>query len=1603
MSKKSKEIKDVKIEDIYKKKTHHEHILSHSDTYIGSVQVDEKMMFIYDKENNLILEETIDYVAGFFKIFDEVLVNARDHSIRDKTCKNIKIYLDKQTGEIKVVNDGNGIAVAIHDDYNIYLPELIFGHLLTSSNYEVKGKVVGGKNGYGSKVCLKKGTMMPTFAGEIKKIEDIEKGDKLIGDDGTPRNVLDIKTGNAKLFEISQQSYEPYTVTEDHILCLRMPDHKVIFWSETEKSWTMLWLNKNDVQIKNKSIQVHDKEKYDDMVEFAKTISDDNTLDISVKDYVKLDETTKKHLSGYTGQCVQWESKEVELDPYVLGLGLWLGDGYQSGSDFAINAEVSLNNLINNKRIPKEYLVNSRDVRLKVLAGFIDSNGQVTKEGFRIQIAPQIGKGINHEELMEDLIFLVRSLGFKACTYEGELRNDEVITLDISGEGVQDIPTKVAGKKCDTPKDKNTTGTGNLTVKEVESGDFVGLATDGNQRFVLENFTVTHNCNIYSKRFIVHTVGLDKEKKKKEYIQVFEDNMFKINKPIVKDVDQSTKQFTSISYIPDYSRFGMTGITNDMYNLLVKRCYDIAACTEANVFINDEPVKCKNFKDYIGMYYKEKKIQIVYEKINPRWEVAVVFNEDDGYRQISFVNGISTFQGGTHVSHVVETITENVRDYIKAQAKYKHLKIQPTTIRQYLTFFVNCVIEDPCFSSQTKEFMTSKKKSWCTCGNNCADAVCKISDDMIKKICDSGLLKEVVELSEFKEMKELAKTDGKKTGSLKGQVKLIDANWAGKRNSDKTSLILTEGDSAKSFAVSGLEVVGNDKYGIFPLRGKLLNVRNASPKQIRDNKEFAALKVILGLKQGMKYQDVSKLRYGSIIILTDQDPDGSHIKGLIINMFEFFWPSLLQIDGFIKTVNTPIVKSWKKSDSDKKKLEIFYTLSDYEKWVKEKGEEIDKWESKYYKGLGTSTDKEAKESFVDFDEKLISFIWEKNNEDNNDDDSEDKTNAKKKPAKIDKKVKEEKEEDEENEDEDKSEKSSKSKSNNDDDDDDDDDDSSYTKSNSHIAIDKAFNKKKANPRKLWLKKLDRNNLIEYRGNTRIPYSDFIDKDLIFFSNMDNDRSIASALDGLKPSTRKILFACFKRGRKSKESKVAQLAGYVSEHTDYHHGEDSLHGAIIGLAQNFPGSNNINLLKPNGNFGYRRLGGKEHASPRYIFTQVDPITNKIFREEDDNILDYMYNDGDMVEPHTFAPIIPMVLVNGSIGIGTGWSSTIYPHNPIDLVDNIKRMIKGEPYVEMKPWFNGFKGTINKIKDNEFQIKGKYSIDGKNIHIEDIPIVNGWIEPYEKDLEDNVSTSKDDNLKIESIAKKAGNNIIDITVTFKGQELQKMFKKNGEIEKFLSMSQKLSLTNLTLFNSDGKLTKYDYVEDIVVDFYEYRLKMYDLRKSYILKKLENQCFIYKYKVKFIKEYKNKIILLNDKKISEVLQQLEDRKYPKLANDHESLDKSYRYLTDMSIMSLTLDRAEELEEKLQECEDAHDLYLNTPVKQIWLNELDEFLVAYQTWLIEWENEINSSENVKDVKGKGKGKSKDKIKSKTNNDEDEKKVVKRIVKESTKKVAKK
>ena len=1014
--------------------------------------------------------------------------------------------------------------------------------------------------------------------------------------------------------------------------------------------------------------------------------------------------------------------------------------------------------------------------------------------------------------------------------------------------------------------------------------------------------------NIYSLEFEVETLDMERGKKFK---QTFTNNMDTRTKAKVTSIKNPKSGYTKISFKPDLKRFGLEELTDDIVNLMIKRVYDIAATTDKKikVYYNDNKININNFKSYISLFYDD--VDLMYEDVNDRWNIGVLYLPDNGYDQISYVNCISTFKGGNHVKYVESDIIKKIEEQILK--KNKNIKVKSQNIKENLVFFINSTIINPSFTSQTKEELKTKFNDF--------GSKCELSDTFIKKILKTGIAEQVLLYAKLKEESMMKrKTDGKKTGNIKGVPKLEDANWAGSKKSDECKLILTEGDSAKAFAMAGRAVVGNDKYGIFPLKGKLLNVRDASPKQLMDNEEIKNIKLILGLQQGKIYDSLNQLRYGGIILLTDQDVDGYHIKGLLINFLHYMWPSLVKLNLFIYSLATPIVKV-----SKGKSIRTFYNITDYENWKEENSNKG--WNIKYYKGLGTSDSKEAKEYFTDIEEKLIKYTWESTNEANLDEinNSSESSDSSKKNKKRKRKNNFEATIEVDSDDE------------------------------TSESIRLAFEKKRADDRKSWLLNYDRSEVLN-NDQKIVPIPEFIHKELKHFSNDDLNRSIPSICDGLKISTRKILYSAFLRKlyTKSTELRVAQLAGFVSDKTCYHHGEASLCDAIVGMAQDYVGSNNINILYPSGQFGTRLLGGKDKASARYIHTYLEKLTKYIFRAEDEPILNYLNDDGVMIEPDQYYPIIPMVLVNGAEGIGTGFSTSIPCYNPKEIIHNIFNIMDNKKVKSMSPWYKNYKGKIIKVDDNTYDTYGNYDIlDSNRIIINELPL-GSWTTPYKELLE---TIQYDSDSKKNVIVGFTDNNTderVHFVITFPDKKLA-LYQNNDTIEAKLKLIKKIKTSNMNLFNENGTIQTFENVEDILKYWYDIRLKKYIDRREYLIGKINNELDLLKYKALFIKYVLEEKIIVFKQKRQSIIDKLIELKFPELSTSNEN--KSYDYITNIPLFNLTLEKIEELNNKLKEKEQELNYVKITPPVDVWRLELKELLKEYEAWYTNKVKEFNDN----------------------------------------------
>ncbi|KAI1756934.1 DNA topoisomerase [Xylaria castorea] len=1006
-------------------------------------------------------------------------------------------------------------------------------------------------------------------------------------------------------------------------------------------------------------------------------------------------------------------------------------------------------------------------------------------------------------------------------------------------------------------------------------------------------------CNVFSTEF---TLECQDSHNGKRYKQTWRDNMSKMEK--AKISSSKSADFVRVTFRPDWVKFGMDGIDDDLESLLYRRVYDMAGTVRGvKVYLNDSHLKL-DFTKYCEMYAKaiasERSVEegteptatVILEdkKAHARWAVGFAVS-DGSFQQVSFVNNIATTSGGPHVNHIADQICEYLLKTLTKKKKGHTLKAHH--IRNHIFIFISCFIDNPAFNSQTKELMTTRPSAFGT--------KCTLTEPFLKKISATDAINNIISFADAKADKLLAKSDGNKRSRI-SNAKLVDANLAGTKHGPDCTLILTEGDSAKSLAVAGRAILDPDRFGVFPLRGKMLNVRDASIEQISKNQEIQNIKQFLGLKHKQVYTDTKGLRYGHLMIMADQDHDGTHIKALLINFLQVQYPSLLKIPDFFQEFITPIVKVWQGPNPKKPlKLKSFFTQPEYDEWKESHKSELKRWESKYFKGLGTSSNEDAQVYFNDLERHQKYFETMKPEETQ--------------------------------------------------------------------LFELAFSKKKADARKEWLGNFIPGTYFDTGAVQKVSYDDFVNKELILFSMADNMRSIPSIIDGLKPGQRKVIYACFKRNL-VKDKKVIELAGYVSEQTAYHHGDISLQQTIIGLAQNFVGSNNVNFLEPSGNFGSRLAGGSDAASARYIHTRLSPFARRTFSQLDEPILDHLDDDGKKIEPKNYAPIIPTVLVNGADGIGTGWSTSIPNYDPMVIIKNIKRRMgrldgdDEKPFETMIPWFRGWKGDPQPADANRYQFNGIAEWDDKNpneVIVRELPI-RVWTDDFKARLEDIIRAEKGPSF-IKDYKEFNDHNNVHFEIQMDEKHANQAREENL-LEKFKLVKQ-VATSNLVAFDTTGRIHKYEKVEEIMEEFYIYRLDMYTKRKAHWLsvyhsdyRKLNNQA-------RFIQEIIDQKLVVSRKKKTVIIAELRERKYEAFVKNTEAKTKSeedeeddagneektsmdddsrgYDYLLSMPIWSFTQERLDRLKGQIERKKAEHDELQALSEKDLWCKDLEDF---EETW---------------------------------------------------------
>lgn len=456
--------------------------------------------------------------------------------------------------------------------------------------------------------------------------------------------------------------------------------------------------------------------------------------------------------------------------------------------------------------------------------------------------------------------------------------------------------------------------------------------------------------NILSTKFVVETCD-----GKKIFKQEFNNGMRERSEPVVKP---NAKNFTRITFMPDYEYFKTT-LTEDNKLKLIKRVIDSAGCNSGiKFYLNGEKLNLKSFEDYIALYSDDFEFES-----DSDWSIGVS-NSQDGFDQISFVNSVETYTGGTHVDYIYLQIAQALRAFFLKKHK---VEVKPSDIKQHLRLFISASnINRPKFSSQTKDHMISEVKDY--------KSSYKVSEKFIQKLSKSNVIKAVLDwvaakqlMAERAALRELDKDTSKQ--DVNRVPKFCDATE--RKDRTKCMLFITEGDSAAKAIISA-KTEKNAKYiGSFPLKGKPLNVNDVEVKKLVANAEFKNFMIINGLKLGEEVKSAADLRFGKIIFMSDQDLDGFHIRGLLINMVYRFWPELFKL-GIIYAFRTPLVRVFIEKP---KKVINFYTENDFDAWFKQ-NDGVIKYKMKYYKGLATSTATDFKSYLEDMDTHLIPYTVE---------------------------------------------------------------------------------------------------------------------------------------------------------------------------------------------------------------------------------------------------------------------------------------------------------------------------------------------------------------------------------------------------------------------------------------------------------------------------------------------------------------------------------------------------------------------------------------------------------------------------------------------------
>jgi DNA topoisomerase-2 len=925
--------------------------------------------------------------------------------------------------------------------------------------------------------------------------------------------------------------------------------------------------------------------------------------------------------------------------------------------------------------------------------------------------------------------------------------------------------------------------------------------------------------NVFSKKFCVE-IGDDERKIK--YTQMFRNNLTKIEEP--KEEEYNGKTYVKISYILDFERFGFDKdykYDEKMMSFFAMHCANIAFSCRTKVVFNKKVFKFEKLEKYANLYREEEKIRIYEDKFNR----LILIDKPSGV--MSMVNNMTVVRG-THIDKWVNKIKKYLENSNK---QLKELGLTKQDILSNIMILYSLKLSKVEYDNASKTELKTKIGD------------IKIEHrgtDMFNGIEKWNIVKNILERNKTAYVFR-SKLSGKNSNYVNCK-KLIDADMAGKKNcKDIRTLMIAEGNSAQSSVAKGRTEKTKNYIGALALKGKPINSTKHDVKKIEANKEFQDIVKAMGFRLGKEKVDYTTeegrktLRYDTMTLFADPDPDGEHIKAICINMLYTIWPTFLEA-GLLYHIIVPEYYAKKG-----KKLKRFYSKQEYLDWY---GEGKTGWNIEHIKGLATMEDDQ-----IGYEIENPKTIQLRLDED------------------------------------------------------------------AAMWLGRAFDTTKADERKKWIHDFVEGKRYEYPQDT-ISY--FMTHKYILFAIDDWKRSLPR-IDGLKVSQRKILYIS---QLKKKKLRVSQLAGSVSENTQYHHGEASLQSAIINMGKDHVGANNVPLLQRSGQFGTRT--GEDEGAPRYIHCDIHDITKYIYRQEDNIILEYNIEDGYKIEPDQFYPIISMAHINGSKGIGTGYSVDMGCFKPLDIINHHRRWIescinnKEMEEKELKPWYRNYRGQIMHGSSNNKSTwisRGNFeTVKPNTVLVDELPAtitIKGYIKILEKLLEKGIIKG----YKNKTITKKDKSDTLP--------RIEITLNSNPSFQK-LKLEAYIPTSNIHILTSKDKCQKFT-INSLLNYFCSIRLEKYHERKQKQLDILKQEIQDLNLTRNFINDVINKHIIIENRDKQELLNEILPKGY---------LEKHIK----MPIYSLTKNNIEKLDSSISTKQQEYEKYSNLLPHQIWLQELQE-----------------------------------------------------------------